>query len=180
MNMPARFTSNGLKLAVLALALCGASGAIAAPTSTSAQSSGTVITPIAIAKSADLAFGKFAAGTGGTVTVSTSGARTSTGVTVIASSTTTAAKFDVTGDKGATYAITIPASATLTSGADTMTFALVSDLTGVGAITGTATSGALDGTTGKQSIYVGGVLTVAANQAAGSYAGTLSVGVEYN
>jgi hypothetical protein len=180
MNKHVRFTSNGLKLAAVALALCSAGSAMAAPTTATANSTSTVITPISITQKADLAFGKFIAGSGGTVTVSTSGVRTNTGVTLIAS-TTTAAKFDVSGEKNATYAITIPTSVTLTggSGTDTMSFAPVNDLTAGGAVTGTVPSGALDGS-GKQSIYVGGVLTVAANQVSGDYSGALNVGVEYN
>jgi len=35
-------------------------------------------------------------------------------------------------------------------------------------------------TAGAQTIYVGGVLTVAANQPAGTYTGTVSATVEYN
>jgi hypothetical protein len=180
MNKHARFSSYGLKLAAVALALCSAGSAMAAPTTATANSTSTVITPISIAQKADLAFGKFVAGPGGSVTISTSGARTSTGVTLI-TSTTTAAKFDVSGEKSATYAITIPASVTLTGGAgtDTMSFVPVNDLTAANATTGTVAAGTLDGS-GKQSIYVGGVLTVAADQASGDYTGPINVGVEYN
>jgi hypothetical protein len=180
MNKLSRFTSNGFKLAVLALAISGAGSAMAAPTPATANSTSTVVTPIGITPMTDLAFGKFIAGTGGTVTISTSGARTQTGVTPVASPTT-AAKFDVTGEKSATYVITIPGSVTLTGGAgsDTMTFVPVNDLTAANTTTGTITAGTLD-SSGKQSIYVGGVLTVAAGQAPGDYSGALNVGVEYN
>lgn len=181
MTLRSRFTSKPISLALVcaaalaSLALPGQSQAA----SVSATSSGTVVTPIAISKSADLSFGKFSAGAGGTLTVSTSGARTYSGVVPLTSSTTTAAKFDVTGESGATYAITLPASVTLTSGADTMTFVPVNDLDGGNVTSGTVATGTLDGS-GKQSIFVGGVLTVSASQPAGSYSGSVNVAVEYN
>lgn len=176
------------KRAAFAMACAFAMAAAALPgqsqagNSISAGSSGTVVKPIDITKSADLSFGKFVAGPGGTLTVSTSGARTNTGVVPIPSSSTTAAKFDVTGENGATYTITIPASVTLTStssASDTMAFTPINDLDGAGATSGTITSGALDGT-GKQSIFVGGILAVAADQAPGSYQGSVTVSVDYN
>ena len=161
-------------LAAVGLALPGASMAASA----TAASSSTVIAPITINKSVDLAFGKFAASTGGTVTVSTSGARTVTGGVAPMSSSTTAAKFDVAGETGSTYSISLSGTTVLTSGSDTMAFAAVSDLTGANATTGTVSSGTL--TAGAQSIYVGGVLTVAANQAPGTYTGTVIASVDYN
>lgn len=161
-------------LAAVGLALPGASMAASA----TASSSSTVISPITITKSADLAFGKFAAGTGGTVTVSTSGARTVSGGVVQMTSTTTAAKFDVAGETGATYTISLSGPAVLTSGSDTMAFTAVSDLTGANATSGTVASGTL--TAGAQSIYVGGVLTVGASQAPGTYTGSVIASVDYN
>jgi hypothetical protein len=161
-------------LAVAGLALPGISMAANA----TASSSSTVVVPIQISKSADLAFGKFAAGTGGTVTVSTSGARTVTGGVTAMTSSTTAAKFDVSGETGATYTITLSGPTVLTSGSDTMAFATVSDLTGANTTSGNATSGTL--TAGTESIYVGGVLTVASAQAPGTYTGSVVATVEYN
>ncbi len=71
-------TRNVVSLAVLALAIAASGSAIAADAT--AQATGTVISPIAITKSADLVFGSFASGaTGGTVTVSTLGVRGKSG-----------------------------------------------------------------------------------------------------
>jgi hypothetical protein len=145
-----------------------------------ASASGTVIQPIAITKAADLSFGKFAPGAGGTVTVSTSGARTASGVVLSSiGSSPTAARFDVTGDADATYSISIDAPANVSDGAaGTMALATFSDLTGAGATSGNVASGTLTG--GAQSIYLGGTLTVGATQTAGAYTGDVTVTVEYN
>lgn len=180
MNKPFRFTRKSAKLAMVsALALAGATvGNASLAASATATSSSTVVAPIAITKSADLAFGKFAASTGGTVTVSTSGARTVSGGVLGMSGATTAAKFDVTGEADATYSITLSGTATLTSGSDSMAFATVSDLSGGNATSGNVSAGTLTG--GAQSIYVGGTLTVAAAQAPGTYSGNVIATVEYN
>lgn len=164
--------------AALALAAAAIAPASMAADAT-ATSTSTVVQPIAITKAADLAFGRFAALTGGTVTISTSGARTVTGTVLPMSGTATAAaKFDVTGEPDATYSISLNAPATLSSGSDTMAFATVSDLTGANTTSGNVTTGTLTG--GAQSIYVGGVLTVASAQAPGSYSGNVVATVEYN
>jgi spore coat protein U-like protein len=165
-------------LASLALAAAGASTGAIAATATAAASA-SVVAPISITSSGSLAFGKFAAGTSaGTVTISTAGTRTVSGVTA-SGGTTGAASFQVNGDASTGYTIdTSATTATLASGANTMALALVTDFTGGGAITGAQSSGTLDGT-GKQTLYVGGILSVGANQPAGAYSGTVSVAVAY-
>lgn len=165
-----------LKLTAAAAALAFAPLSMAA--NTSASSTGTVVQPIAISKSADLVFGKFAAVTGGSITVSTSGARSVTGAVIGMSGTPAAAKFDVTGEPDATYSINLVAPATLDSGSDTMAFAVTSDLTAANTTSGTVSTGTLTG--GAQSIYVGGTLTVASAQAPGTYTGNVVATVEYN
>jgi len=113
------------------------------------------------------------------VTVSPNGTRSVSGGTVAAGGTPTAAQFSVTGQTGLTYAINMAGtSATLTSGANTMAFTAVSDTTASAITTGIAPTGTLTG--GAQTIYVGGVLTVGANQVAGTYTGNISVAVDYN
>lgn len=166
-----------ITLAIAAAAVAVAPSSIAA--NTSASSTGVVVTPIAISKATDMVFGKFAAVTGGTITVSTSGARTVSGAVIGMSGTPAAAKFDVTGEPDATYSINLAAPATLDAGpGETMAFAVVSDLTGANTTSGNATSGTLTG--GAQSIYVGGVLTVASAQPPGTYSGSVVATVEYN
>lgn len=166
--------------AVIATGTFGASNSFAVGASTDA--SATVITPIAITKTVDLVFGSFARGAGGTVTVSTSGARTASGTILSAiGSSPTAARFDVTGDADATYSIDWSGVSVLTDpvSLETMALAKTSDLTGGNAINGEVATGTLSAG-GAQSIYLGGVLTVGALQAAGDYAGNVTVTVEYN
>lgn len=144
----------------------------------SAETSATIITPIAISKTADLNFGNIVAGTAGTVTVGTNDSRSSTGgVTLPAATpgTITAAQFAVTGLASATYSITTPSSFNVTrsSGSETMevnTF-----------VTDPTPTGTLDGS-GAQTVKVGATLEVGANQQAGTYvnAADLVITVAYN
>jgi len=166
---------------VVALGAFGASNSFAAKAAAS-NSSATVIVPIAITKSVDLIFGKFAPNAGGEVTVATDGARTTTGpILSVSGATPTAAKFDVTGDNDSTYGITWSGAALLTDSVSSETMALskISDLTAAGATSGEVGTGTLSGT-GAQSIYLGGELTVGASQADGNYTGDVTATVEYN
>lgn len=143
-----------------------------------ATSTATIVTPIAIAKSADMNFGNVAVGSSsGTVVLSPAAGRTVTGgVTLPATSgTVAAASFNVTGQGTYTYAITLPSSAvTLTrnTGAETMTATtFTSTPSGTGALTA-----------GAQTLTVGATLNVGASQVAGTYvSGTaFTVSVVYN
>lgn len=177
--MQRQFKQSSLR-AALALALAAVTLSSQAVEGT-ASATATVIAPIAISKAMDLNFGKFAPGAGGSITVSTSGAPTSTGIVRSTTATPTAAKFNVTGDANATYAITYTGTSTvLTDAADnTMAMTIHSDLTGGNGTTTTVSSGTLS-ETGSESIFVGGTLTVAANQVPGTYTGAVKVQVEYN
>ena len=178
------FSRNNFRHAVLAsvvaLGVFGASNGFAAEATTT--STATVIEPIAITKSADLVFGSFAPGVGGTVTVSTSGARTASGTILsTVNGTSSVAQFDVTGEGTSTYSIAW-SGALLTNttgiGAETMVLTRTSDLTAGNITTGEVATGAL--TAGAQSIYLGGTLTVGATQVAGVYTGSVTATVEYN
>lgn len=86
----------------------------------------------------------------------------------------------VTGATGATYSIAYGGTAALspTAGPEAMALTKFSDVSAGNATAGTASSGTP--TAGTQSIYVGGTLNVAPNQAVGTYAGEVTVTVEYN
>lgn len=171
-----------LPLAALALA-CAVASAPAHAAQATATASGTVVAPIAITAATNLVFGSFAAGPGGTVTVSTSGARASSGVVLMGAGTPSAARFDITGQASSTYSITHGGTAVLTNttgtGNETMALTKFSDLAGANATSGTVSSGTLDGA-GTQSLFVGGSLAVAAAQVPGVYVGTVIATVEYN
>lgn len=177
---PSPFSLNrAMALGVLVAGMAASSASQAADAT--ATASGTVVQPIAITAAENLNFGSFAPGAGGTITVSTSGARTATGAIAVGTDAA-AARFDITGTASATYSITHGGTALLTNttgAGETMALAKFSDLTGGNATSGNVTSGTLDAL-GAQSVFVGGTLTVAANQAPGLYTGSVIATVEYN
>jgi len=117
-----------------------------------------------------LDFGSIAeSGAGGTVTLTPAGGLTC-GAGLVCSGTTETPNFDIDGEAGATVNISLTsANISLTSGANTMGVAL----------SASAASLVLDGS-GVGTFDVGGVLTVGANQAVGTYTGQLEVNVVYN
>jgi hypothetical protein len=165
------------KLVVLAGCVsfvCAANVGVSFAASVGTSAGGQVVTPIAISKTQDLQFGKFIAGTGGSLTIAPADALghvpAVTG-TVVTNATFAAAaspaSFTVTGESGAAYSITLPSSATLTHGADSMTVdSFLSDAGG--AITG-----------GSVVVNVGAKVTVASGQNPGVYAGSFNVSVDY-
>lgn len=122
-----------------------------------------------------LSFGKFVAGPGGTVTVTTAGARSSVGVLLVGTSSASSAAFTWSDNSAANAtklcAIGLPAdgTVTLTSGANTMT---LKTFTSTPAVPTMMTAGSLNFT-------VGATLTVKANQAPGTYSGSYSVTITY-
>lgn len=132
------------------------------------------VNPIAIVNTQALAFGSFAAGSGGSVTVSAGGARSAGGgVVLLSAGAGSVASFSVTGDPNLTYAITLPANgvAALSSGGNSMA---LTAFTSNPATTGVLSAG------GSQTLSVGATLGVSSNQAAGSYSGSFNVIVNYN
>ena len=132
--------------------------------------------PIAITSTQSLTYGSFVVNAAGGVTVGVNPLmRTANGgVTLISSSSWSAASFSVTGDMNTTYAITLPANGvvSLTSGANSMA---LNDFTSNPA----ATSGQLYAS-GSQTLTVGATLSVIGSQATGDYTGSFTVTVDYN
>lgn len=155
--------------------------AMAADATATASISATVVTPIAISKTADLNFGSFAADdtVAGTVVIAPAGTRTFTGgASAVSSSagTVTAASFTVTGESTSTFAITLPSSAvTLTHATDVTKTMSVGTFVSNPSGTGTLVAGSM-------AVTVGATLTVAAAQTTGVYtnASGLPVTVAYN
>jgi hypothetical protein len=140
-----------------------------------ATTTATIVTPIGISKTVDLAFGNVAVNAiAGTVSLTPAGVRAATGgASLITTGTVTAASFSVTGSGTYGFSITLPAAAiTLTSGANTVT---------VGTFTSTP-SGSSALVAGAQTVLVGATLTLPASAPAGSYtnAAGLTVTVNYN
>jgi len=142
-----------------------------------ATASATIVTPLAITKTADMNFGNLAVNTNpGTVvlTAAASPTRTPTGgVTLMGGGTISAATFNISGLTGANYSVTLPASPhTISSGGNNMT---------VDNFTSSSTNGyTLTG--GSDILYVGATLYVNGSQAAGTYtSGTpFVVTINYN
>ncbi|MDO8699105.1 MAG: DUF4402 domain-containing protein [Rhodoferax sp.] len=129
---------------------------------------------IAIVNTQALAFGKFVAGAGGSVTVSPAGGRSASGgVVLVPSGAGAAAQFAVSGDANVTYAISLPADGTVSLASGTNSMA-VNTFTSSPSPTGTLGAG------GAQTLSVGATLSVGSNQAIGSYSGTFDVTVNYN
>ena len=143
-----------------------------------AIASATILTPIAIAKNTDLSFGNvIASASAGTVIYTPQGSRTATlGASLHSmAGSPSVAKFTVTGSAGFSFSVSVPANVTLsTSGSspETMNVAIQKDF---------SASETLDGS-GSKVLLVGGTLSVAAGQAAGTYTNTtdLKVTVNYN
>lgn len=139
-----------------------------------ASASAVIITPIDIAKEADLAFGNIiASASAGTVTVDFANGRTQSGGATFPSvlGTITSAQFKVTGLSGVAYSITLPAdeAVKLTGAGDDMNLTdFAHNATEV-----------LDGS-GEETFQVGATLQVNGNQAAGTYTGQFDAVVNYN
>ena len=138
----------------------------------SATASAAIVAPIAVSETTSLNFGHLSPSSfSGTLTVSTSGTTTSTNITELPGVAVSQGVFSVTGDGGAAFGITLPRSATLSNGANTMT------VNGFNHDAGAAPS---LGGGGSREVNVGATLNVGANQAGGSYTGSYSITVNYN
>lgn len=122
-----------------------------------------------------MSFGKFVAGSGGTVTVSSSGARSASGgILLMPSSTGSAALFSVTGAPNATFAISLPANGNVLLTSTTGQSMAIKDFMSSSRLTGQLGSG------GSQTILVGATLNVGNNQAPGNYSGLFDLTMNYN
>lgn len=122
-----------------------------------------------------LNFGRIVAGSGGSVTIAPTGARSrSGGVILINSAGMGSAGFSVTQVKGgATRAVvvSVPANGTVSISNGTSSMAVGSFTTGSATVLQLTSAGLL--------IDVGATLTIAPNQAPGNYSGTFNLTVNY-
>lgn len=158
------------------LVLLAAVAVIASPAhaaSTTSTSEALILRPLTLTQTEDLDFGTILpSAVAGTVTVNANtGVRTTTGGVAAAGGTPRRAEFVGAGRLGLLTIIAIGVPPVLTNGSGgTMATALVVEGgTGLRILPGT----------GIQTYRVGGTLTVGANQAAGDYAGTFTLTVNY-
>jgi len=139
----------------------------------------TLITPITIASTQDMAFGKLSFGAiGGTAIIATGGTTSTTGdIKFIHGGAPTAAQFTVTGEKGEAYSISLPTPFNLTSAMGGHSLELGSFTSNPAA---TAGAGLIDASTGTQIIYVGATLTIPAGSNSGQYSNTTAFTVTVN
>jgi len=164
------------KILAISIVLFAFTAATFAQATATSNASATIVGPIGIANTTAMNFGNVAvsATVPGTVVLDPAGLRTPTGgVTLPATAgTVAAAVFNVTGADGYTYAITLPATLTISFGAINMTVdTFTSTPSGTGSLAG-----------GSQVLSVGATLNVAAAQAAGTYTSVtpFTVTVNYN
>ena len=134
----------------------------------------TVIAPITIAADQDLAFGNVTEnGNGGTVTVTAAASASATGAigAQAVDGTVTAGSFNVGGETGKLYDITLPSTTATLTGASTGAPTI--------AVSGLNTNIA-EGTIGTSgTFYVGGIITLTGGQTVDTYSGTYTVTVQY-
>jgi hypothetical protein len=145
------------------------------------NASATIIKPITLGSTAELAFGNIIPTATGTVKITTAGVVTATGAQIATDQkgAPAAAAFDVTGEQGFTYVVTLPGDTDViltlegTSGTGAKTMPVKSfnhDITGTPKLSETGTG----------SFKVGATLHVTAGQDAGVYKGDYIVKVNYN
>jgi Domain of unknown function (DUF4402) len=163
-----------------------------------------VVTPITLSQPADMRFGTIIpSGAAGSVTLALPaalsatapttatptivGTRTSTSAITLVGGTSCSAtvlcgagSFLVTGQPSSTFGtVTLPASVTLTSGANTMTLDTLTKRYGAASTAGVTTGLGAISATGSATILFAGRIVVGAAQAAGTYGGTMVVTVDY-
>ena len=167
-----------LAFGVAALAVA-AESAYAQSASVTTTGTATVVSPLTLTKSTDLAFGNIVRPSSGSNTItidSASGNRTllGGGNGALASSTSTRASYSVQGEGGQSFSITIPPSLSLTRSGGTETLPVT-----LSASTSGALSGAV-GDAGVASFGVGGSLQLDSTAVSGNYSGTFNVTIGYN
>lgn len=134
----------------------------------------TIIQPIGITTTSDMSFANVDAKNGGKITLSPNSTRTSSGdVELTDGGSISAASFEVTGEAGLTYAVTLPSdNYVLSNGSESI---IINNFT-----TDFNSDNAFAGS--SQTINVGATLEVNPNQTPGNYVsqGGLNVTVNYN
>jgi Mat/Ecp fimbriae major subunit len=153
-------------LALTGVVALGFSASAANAATANATAKANILKQITVTKTADLDYATIVTGAAAsTVQITPAGVKTC-GAGLTCTGTVSAAAFTVVGTVGAIANVTVPASVSLTSGANSMTSTLV----------GSATTLTL---AASNTLTVGGTLSVGAGQADGVYSGTFAVTVDY-
>jgi len=133
--------------------------------------SASIVSPIAVERVSDLAFGSIVQGQSGTVVISPGGDRASTGLDVVASSGKGAASFNVSGQTHSTFSVQLPDSIQITANGNSMNVdSFTTNLSG--------NTGVISGDTAR--VDVGATLHVNEGQSLGDYTGSFTITVCYN
>lgn len=167
-----------IKSLAIAVVMLAFAGTVQAQTATAtSDAAAVIIAPLSITNTGGLHFGTIMRGTSlGTVSVAADGTRTNTGGATLSGLAPlhSAATFNIEGQSGNTVVITLPASTTITNGAESMT---------VDNFVSTPAAGPTNPLTlpaAATVLRVGARLNVAAGQVSGTYTGTFDVSVNYN
>lgn len=134
----------------------------------------TPVSALTLSNTQGIGFGAFAAGAGGSVVISPSGARSARGdVVLVSSDLGRPAQFTVSGDPDFTYSITMPTDGAIVLSDGAGHSMTISTFTSSPALTGQLS------VAGTQQISVGATLNVGASQPAGNYSGSFPVTVNY-
>ena len=134
---------------------------------------------ITLASSSNLVFGRVVlpASGSGTISISPAGVVSGTLFRQAGGPVRSQAQFTVSGEGGQSISVTVPATVTMTNGANNLTVTTSNNLVGSPSLQ--VLSGAAN-TTGTLAVAVGGTVTVLSTTPAGDYAGTLTVTASYN
>lgn len=173
-------------LLFIAIAIFGFSAVSFGQTAATATVGAEIMAPITLTAPIGLEFGKLSVqqAIAGEVTLTAAAATVASpanGVTLIAGTPRTAAKFHVTGIISHSYSIQIPTGdITIKDGGGTGTNSMIVNTFTSYSVQNAATSnGVLDGS-GLDDFYVGATLNVKAAQAPAVYSGSFPVTVNYN
>lgn len=159
---------------LIGILFLGFSNILYAQTTANFNASVTIIQPIAITTISDLSFANVDAKNGGNVTLSPNSERTTTGGVELADGgNVSAATFEITGESGYTFAVTLPAdNYVLTNGSESI---IINNFT-------TDFNSGNSIAAGSQTIKVGATLNINPNQTPGKYVsqGGFNVAVNYN
>ncbi|WP_167239561.1 DUF4402 domain-containing protein [Massilia genomosp. 1] len=152
---------------------CGGTLALALAILTAVPAAMPARAQLNAAPAGSLAFGRFAVGSAGSVSVDAHGNRASGGGVVLLPSAAAAARFTISDSKPANanlvYIVSLPSAASINAGAASMAL--------TGFTSAPAGGGVLTG--GSQVLSIGATLQVGAGQSAGNYSGTFHITIEY-